>query len=63
MLPTLGTRKTKEISRSDLWRLFDDLQDRPALANAVLASASAVFSWTLQRDLIASESVLGYPTQ
>jgi Arm DNA-binding domain/Phage integrase, N-terminal SAM-like domain len=44
VLPKLGKRKIKDIARQDLWRLFDDLRDRPVLANTVLASASAVFS-------------------
>jgi integrase len=32
--------------------LFDDLHERPALANCVLASASATFNWALKRNML-----------
>ena len=53
VLPTLGKRKIKDITRADVWKLFDSLSDRKSLANQVLAAASARFSWAVQRDLIA----------
>ncbi len=53
VLPTLGKRKVKDITRADVWKLFDSLSDRKSLANQVLAAASARFSWAVQRDLIA----------
>jgi len=52
ILPKLGNRKIKDISRQDIWRIFDDLNDRKVLANAALASASAVFSWAVKRNII-----------
>jgi integrase len=52
ILPKLGNRKLKDVTRTDMWRIFDDLSDRPILANCVLASASAMFNWALKRHLI-----------
>lgn len=49
--PSLGTRKAKDITRDDVRRLFRKLtEDRPILANQVLAAVSAVFSWALGED-------------
>lgn len=49
--PTLGTRKAKDVTRDDVRRLFRKLgEDRPILANQVLAAVSAVYSWALGEE-------------
>ena len=49
--PLLGTRKAKDITRDDMRRLFRHLtEERPVLANQVLAAVSAVYSWALGED-------------
>ena len=52
ILPTLGARKVKDITRQDLWRIFDKLGNRKSLANQVMASASSVFNWAVRREII-----------
>ncbi len=53
VLPKLGSRKIAEITRRDVRRLFDKITtDHPTLANQVLAAASAVFTWALEKDLV-----------
>jgi hypothetical protein len=44
VLPKLGGRKAKDITKQDMWALFDSLHDRPVLANSVMSAASAMFS-------------------
>ena len=49
--PTLGTRKAKDVTRNDVRRLFRRLgEDRPIVANQVLAAISSVYSWALGDD-------------
>lgn len=49
--PTLGTRKAKDIGRDDMRRLFRNLsEDRPIVANQVLAAVSSVYGWALGED-------------
>jgi integrase len=48
---TLGSRKAKDIGRDDLRRLFRRLsEDRPIVANQVLAAISAVYGWALGEE-------------
>ncbi|MDP6708945.1 MAG: integrase family protein [Alphaproteobacteria bacterium] len=48
---TLGSRKAKDISRDDVRRLFRQLSDdRPILANQVLAAISAIYGWALGEE-------------
>ena len=53
VIPGLGKRKIQEITRADIWKIMDNLRDRPSLANQTLAASSAVFSYAFKRDLIA----------
>ena len=47
----LGTRKAKDITRDDVRRLFRHLsEDRPIVANQVLAAVSVVYSWAIGDD-------------
>ena len=49
--PTLGTRKAKDIARDDVRRIFKNLgEDRPIVANQVLAAVSSVYSWAISED-------------
>ena len=50
VLGPLGVRKIKEITQKDIWRIFDGLHDRPALANQVVYAVSAVFTWAVKRQ-------------
>ena len=49
--PAFGTRKAKDVGRDDVRRLFRHLtEDRPILANQVLAAISAVYGWAIGED-------------
>jgi integrase len=52
LLPRWGKLQASAISRSDV-RMVMSRIDRPVLANAVLAAASAVFSWAVKQELVA----------
>jgi integrase len=51
-LPRWKSLQAVNIGRSDVKALISSLADRPALANAVLASTSAIFSWAVREDLL-----------
>ena len=51
VFPSFGTRKAKDVTKDDMRRLFRKLaEDRPVLANQVLAAVSSVYSWALSED-------------
>lgn len=52
LLPRWGKLQAITITRSDV-RMAMSRIDRPVLANAVLAAASAVFSWAVKQELVA----------
>jgi hypothetical protein len=51
VLPHLGRAKAAAVSRSDVKTIMARLADRPPLANAVLVSISAVFSWAVAEEV------------
>lgn len=61
VLPVLGSRKIKDIQRSDMRRIFDRLtaDGSPILANQVLAAAGAVFAWAMEKDIVDTNPARG----
>jgi integrase len=51
VLPHLGRAKAAAVSRTDVKTIMARLADRPPLANAVLVSISAVFSWAVAEEV------------
>jgi integrase len=52
LLPKWGKLDPKIITRSDVRAVMSKLAAAPVLANAVLASASAIFSWAVDQEII-----------
>lgn len=52
LLPKWGKLDPKVITRSDVRAVLSKLVEAPVLANAVLASASAIFSWAVDQEII-----------
>jgi integrase len=52
VLRKLGRKKIKEITRKNMWEIFDSLHDRPVLANAVMNAASATYTWAVKREYL-----------
>src|SRR5262249_16809725 len=50
LLPQLATLKANAVSRDDLQRTLNRIE-KPVLANQVMASASAVFSWAIGKTI------------
>ena len=48
----MGQADPKVITRSDVRAILSKLVEAPVLANAVLASASAIFSWAVDQEII-----------
>lgn len=49
---SLGRRKAKDVSRSDIERLHLSLSDRPTTANRVLTTISSMYSWAIGTSLL-----------
>jgi len=58
VLPAWGKRLAKDITRRDVWSLFDKIESR-STANAVLAHCSAAFKWMVKREIIAANPCTG----
>jgi hypothetical protein len=58
LLPRSHTLSAKEISRADVRAIIAKI-DKPILANQVLASTSAIFSWAMRQDLVATNPCRG----
>jgi integrase len=54
ILPSWGKLRAADIKRSDVAHVLARLDDTPALANQVLAAASAVFSWAIKQEIVES---------
>jgi integrase len=54
VLPSWGKLRAADIKRSDVVHVLARLDDTPALANQVLAAASAVFSWAIKQEIVES---------
>ncbi len=54
LLPTWAKLAAKDVTRADVRRVFRRLTDdgAPAMANQVLAAASAIFSWALKNEVV-----------
>jgi integrase len=54
VLPAWGRRKAKDIARSDVIALLDNIVDRgsPIVANRTLALIRRMFGWALSRDIV-----------
>ena len=59
LLPKWGKLKAADIARKDVRGVLDRIGDRPVLSNAVLAGASAVFSWAVEQDILAINPARG----
>ena len=51
VLPKFGNRKPKDLTRTDMYALFDALRDTPGVANGAMAAVSAMFTWMVKRNL------------
>jgi integrase len=52
LLPKWGKLPAASIKRSDVWTIFNKLSDHsPTLANQVLASGSAIFTWAIKNEV------------
>ena len=58
LLPRLGKLKAANVTYADVNRLFDGI-DKPVLANQVLATASAIFSWAVKHREITLNPCVG----
>jgi integrase len=52
VLPSLGSKKAKDVRRADVARLHFGMKDRPAQANRTVAIIGSMFSFALKRGLI-----------
>ncbi len=62
VLPTLGSRRVKDVTRGDVRRIFDRItidEGHPVLANQVLAAVSPVLSWAVEREYIEANVARG----
>ena len=53
LLPRWGKLQAAAVVRADVDSALAKIKDRPTLSNAVLASASAIFSWAIKKDILA----------
>jgi len=58
LLPMWGKLSTKAIARSDVRAVIGKIT-APVVANQVLAAASAIFSWAIKRELVATNPCSG----
>jgi len=58
LLPRWGNLDVRAITRADVRRLVGAIA-APVLANLVLASASAIFSWAIKQDVVATNPCTG----
>jgi integrase len=58
VLPVLGRLRPGEVQRRDVRQLIEGIA-APVLANQVLASASAVFSWAVKQEVIVANPCRG----
>jgi integrase len=56
LLPRWGKLQVGAISRADVKSVLSKIEKKPALANQILASASAVFSWAADEQIIAANA-------
>jgi integrase len=56
VIPALGSKKAKDISRGNVVALIDKIRDRkaPAMANRVQSLVSNIFKFAVQRDILDS---------
>jgi integrase len=59
LLPGWGSLSANSITRSDVRAMMGKLSDAPVLANQVLAAASAIFTWAVKQELLASNPCRG----
>ena len=54
IIPALGDKPAKEVSRKDVIRLIDELKasKRPSAANHVLSHLRKMYSWAVERDIV-----------
>lgn len=52
ILPALGRKDAREISRQDVAALHNRLSDRPATANRVVAVLSAIYGWAEGKEIL-----------
>ena len=58
LLPAWGKLQASSITRSDVRAMMASI-DAPITANQTLAAASAIFSWAVKQELIASNPAIG----
>jgi integrase len=59
LLPVWKRLQPTEIARADVRRLLRRFDDKPAMHNAVLSAASAIFTWAASEDLLATNPCIG----
>jgi integrase len=59
LLPLWGRLDAKTVTRSDVRTMMGKMSDAPILANQVLASASAIFTWANKQELLVSNPCRG----
>jgi integrase len=59
LLPLWGKLSANSITRSDVRAMMRKMSDAPILANQVLASASAIFTWATKQELLANNPCRG----
>jgi integrase len=59
LLPLWGGLAANTIMRSDVRAMMGKMSDAPILANQVLASASAIFTWATKQELLANNPCRG----
>jgi integrase len=52
VLPRWAKLPAESITRADVKKLMTDMEDRPTLANLMLANVSAVFSWAIKEEVL-----------
>lgn len=55
VLPALGDREARSITRADMAALHAGLADRPVMANRVLAVVSAMFTWAARVGVVSED--------
>src|SRR5262249_23962165 len=58
LVPSWGSLMVQSITRSDVRAMMGKI-DKPALANQVIKSASAIFTWAIRQELLANNPCHG----
>jgi integrase len=61
LIPRWGNKRLEEITRQDVIRLLDEIEDRgsPIMANRTLAIVRKIFNWCVDRDVMEASPAAG----